>query len=175
MFTSSMQATRQATRAGCRCLQALGGEVANDLRKQGAQFSLPTIKFFGRGKLARTDLKVAKSGESPLPRLVVSCETENLVQLEQLASNIEPYKDNVDVGIDLAFDAVQHWCPGARPGHQFGDRNLADRMIRKASLEDHNLTGEGVNVVIVDRGLNEGFVENVLKGDFGGGWDGGIG
>ena len=70
-------------------------------------------------------------------------------------------------GADLPFSGVDHWCPREASDPMFGNRADAERLLEVAALRaEGNLTGEGVNVVIVDQGLDK----KVLADRFGGGW-----
>lgn len=70
------------------------------------------------------------------------------------------------VGSDLGFEAADHWCPGRAPGDRFGGRDAARRLIAADRLLAEGLDGRGVQVVVVDRGLDGG----ALGDSFGGGW-----
>lgn len=62
----------------------------------------------------------------------------------------------------------QHWCAGAGTGYSFGNRAAARRLIGAEALENHKLRGQGVNVFVVDQGLNQAYLER-LGGVFAGG------
>lgn len=83
---------------------------------------------------------------------------------------LKEHSGYLSFGADLPFAAVDHWCPSAQPAHQFGDRLAAERMIGLDALRDEGLTGEDVNVIIVDHGLDKSAIEGELKGTYGGGW-----
>lgn len=83
---------------------------------------------------------------------------------------LKPHSGYLSFGADLPFAAVDHWCPNAQPAHQFGDRLAAERVIGLDALRDEGLTGEDVNVIIVDHGLDKSAIEGELKGTYGGGW-----
>ncbi|HKU98717.1 MAG TPA: S8 family serine peptidase [Vineibacter sp.] len=77
------------------------------------------------------------------------------------------------VGADLAIDVAEHWCPGARPDVAFGTRTAALRKLGigpggLALPKGPTLTGKGVNVVIVDQGLN---ASRIPEGHYGGVWE----
>ena len=100
--------------------------------------------------------------------ITYACKTPDI--LMEMKGILETHEDFIEVGADIAFDAVDHWCPGEQSGRQFGDRASADQLIGVKALKDAGLDGDGVHVVIVDRGLNKDDVEGKLKGRFGGGW-----
>ncbi len=49
---------------------------------------------------------------------------------------------------------VRHWRPDSGPGAVFGDRDAALALLRTAALASRGLNGKGVNVVVVDQGLD---------------------
>lgn len=57
-------------------------------------------------------------------------------------------------GADLPVAPADHWCPGARPDHVFADRAAAERIIGAQALRDAKLTGNGVNVVLIDQAID---------------------
>jgi hypothetical protein len=66
---------------------------------------------------------------------------------------------------------ADHWCPVAPGDTSFGTRADARRQIGAGSLGQAPLSGSGVNLVIVDRGLNQQAIEQRFgTGHFGGGW-----
>ncbi|KIC45618.1 hypothetical protein RA28_07780 [Ruegeria sp. ANG-S4] len=62
----------------------------------------------------------------------------------------------------------QHWCSGAGKGYQYGTRDQAERLINLSALKSAGLTGHGVNIVVVDQGINKDYVES-LGGIYAGG------
>ena len=68
---------------------------------------------------------------------------------------------------DIVFAAADHWCIGDASNSIFSDRSAAERLHGVDYLRSQpNTTGEGVNVVIVDRGLDR----YALGANYGGGW-----
>jgi hypothetical protein len=66
-------------------------------------------------------------------------------------------KTNTFVGEspDLPFAAADHWCVGEATNPFFGDRSAAERLLNIDFLREQTQTdGQGVNVVIVDQGLD---------------------
>ncbi len=77
----------------------------------------------------------------------------------------------VSIGSDPALDIAEHWCP-TRPAQTFfGTRTDARRLIGADALAKAGLSGTGVNVVIVDQGLNRQWLDTRFgSGRFAGGW-----
>jgi hypothetical protein len=71
----------------------------------------------------------------------------------------------LNIGADLAFAPLQHWCPGEGGQPLFGTRAEAESLMRSGYLAKKGRCGRGVNVVVVDQGFDEGLVRN-----FGGRW-----
>src|SRR5215203_4755961 len=63
-------------------------------------------------------------------------------------------------GRDPKISALDVWSPIGPGGGIFGDRGLADDLTGLDALRGAGGNGRGVNVVIVDRGLNRGWVES---------------
>ncbi|WP_299737679.1 S8 family serine peptidase [uncultured Roseobacter sp.] len=78
------------------------------------------------------------------------------------------------LGIDLTPLSMtsakpnQHWCAGDGMGRHFAGRAQANRLIELESLQACKLTGAGVNVFVVDQGINRHYLET-LGGTYGGG------
>ncbi|MEA2872446.1 MAG: hypothetical protein QOH67_2422 [Hyphomicrobiales bacterium] len=72
---------------------------------------------------------------------------------------------------DIAFAAADHWCMSASDPI-FSDRSEAERLLGVDFLRNQSrTTGKGVNVVVVDQGLDK----HILGASYGGGWSvGGI-
>ena len=72
---------------------------------------------------------------------------------------------------DLTFNSVDHWCIGENADPIFSDRTDAERTVGIDYLRTKPGTdGHGVNVVIVDQGLDK----TQLGGNYGGGWSVGL-
>jgi hypothetical protein len=68
---------------------------------------------------------------------------------------------------DLPFAAADHWCIGEASSPFFADRSAAERLLNIDYLRQQAQTdGQGVNVVIVDQGLDR----HALGNSFGDGW-----
>lgn len=59
-----------------------------------------------------------------------------------------------------------HWCPGGAASGVFSSRATAQRLLGVPYLQKKGLTGAGVNVVIIDQGLDA----DELGSSYGGGW-----
>jgi hypothetical protein len=70
-----------------------------------------------------------------------------------------------EVGTDLALAGTEYFCPATLAQVLFGDRSAAARVTRARALQDHELGGANVNVLVIDQGLDSRRVKN-----FGGGW-----
>lgn len=68
---------------------------------------------------------------------------------------------------DLPFAAADHWCVGEAASPTFADRSAAERLHGIGFLRQQAQTdGQGVNVVIVDQGLDR----QILGDRYGDGW-----
>jgi hypothetical protein len=68
---------------------------------------------------------------------------------------------------DIPFASSDHWCIGEAADPMFADRSAAERLLRIDYLRSQSsTTGSGVNVVIVDEGLDS----SALGASYGGGW-----
>lgn len=99
--------------------------------------------------------------ERPPSRLVVALvmqDEDTARQFEQeVQRQVQEKKPTVFIGsgADLPFSGADHWCPGEASDPMFGDRAGAERLLRVPYIRDQkHLTGSGVNVVIVDQGLD---------------------
>jgi len=100
--------------------------------------------------------------------LIAAVEFEDIAALEVFKKLVpEVFRKKVfsGFGIDLSFDVSDHWCPGRAPDPLFGDRRDADRLIGTPFLRGRNASGQGVNVVVIDQGVDQRHIPN-----FGGGW-----
>jgi subtilisin family serine protease len=72
---------------------------------------------------------------------------------------------------DLNFNSVDHWCIGETADPIFSDRTAAERTVGIDYLRAQPGTdGQGVNVVIVDQGIDA----TQLGTNYGGGWSVGL-
>jgi hypothetical protein len=74
----------------------------------------------------------------------------------------------IGAGVDPGGSIADHWCPGAANLAIFGDRRHARRTIRADVLPASGFLGQGVNVVIIDEGLDKA---RIPPHNWGGGLD----
>jgi subtilase family protein len=97
-------------------------------------------------------------------QLVIALMFEDMPTLDQFRDGMERNLKG-SFGADLAGGATEYWCPGSVDQRLFGNRELARDLINADALTEQGLLGNGVNVVVVDRGLDSRFIPN-----FRGGW-----
>ena len=87
--------------------------------------------------------------------------------VDDIITAVEQSKTFVGDSPDLPFAATDHWCIGEASEPFFADRSAAERLldIDYLRLQAHT-DGQGVNVVIVDQGLDR----NALGNSYGDGW-----
>ena len=134
----------------------------------------PSLKF-PRGRYQQTDYVEKRSSsqtqDNPiegLERLCLAFAADDADVLKVVAKELRDDPLEANVGIDLPFEPVDVWCPGAPPGNKFGDRRAAERLIDREALVQNELLGTDVNVIVVDQGLSEPEI-GLLDGTFGGG------
>jgi subtilisin family serine protease len=69
---------------------------------------------------------------------------------------------------DVPIASALHWCPTRGEGDAFGTLDDARRLMRAQALADAGLDGAGVNVVVVDQGVDRSRLPR--DADFAGGW-----
>jgi hypothetical protein len=96
----------------------------------------------------------------------LNIDTESLA--EEFQAAIRSRRDVfVGSGADLPFSGADHWCPQGAADATFGDRAAVESLLQVPYVRDtKKLTGAGVNVVIVDQGLDA----SALGASYGGGW-----
>ncbi len=78
--------------------------------------------------------------------------------------------DYHELGSDVPVSFADYWNPADATDPLFGDRHSALRLLGVDRLNEHHANlGEGVNVVVVDQGVDKQLVRR-LGGRFGGGW-----
>jgi subtilisin family serine protease len=112
-----------------------------------------------------------------VPELVVSVDVPDLAALTKLraavaaaneraakAAEPEPFDG---IGADLSLAGTEYFCPANLDELLFGDRGSAARLTRSRFLMEQAppLKGKGVNVVVIDEGLDQAAIPH-----FGGGW-----
>jgi hypothetical protein len=140
----------------------------NCMTKEQVTSRLPSLRFCPIS--AHEDVKDQTPTIEGLSRVNVTYACKSRETLSEMRGILETHEDLIEVGADIAFDAVDHWCATGQSDRQFRDRGAAKRLIGLKALADENLSGKNVNVIIVDRGLNKDDIESKLKGKFGGGW-----
>jgi hypothetical protein len=78
------------------------------------------------------------------------------------ARQVAPF---VDFGVDLGIGATEYFCPANLNQLLFGNRGAAGQITHAPFLKQQGLTGNGVNIVVIDTGFDRTLVRN-----FGGGW-----
>lgn len=151
-----------------RVARSIDDRLWNCMAKGQVTSRLPSLRFCPIS--THEDVKDQTPTIEDLGHVNITYACKNLDVLAEMRGILEAHKDFIEVGADIAFDAADHWCPAPQSGRQFGDRASANRLLGLKALADEKLSGKGVNVVIVDRGLNEEDVVSKLKGKFGGGW-----
>jgi len=95
----------------------------------------------------------------------------DLLDNSNLAKRRVGGKKSYGFGHDPIISAMDSWSPMGSDGGIFGDRGLADRLTGVRALwsvagdgvPEGGATGEGVNVVIVDRGLERNWVKETIE------------
>ena len=117
---------------------------------------------------AAPDVGKVAPGEFDLSRLLLAYEFDDPSWGPEFLAFLDKWLVGVEkpiVGVDLRFDLAEHWCPSEATSPIFGTRRDAGRLIGIEHLPDSGCTGERVNVVVVDQGLDAALTPN-----FGGGW-----
>ena len=117
---------------------------------------------------AAADVGKVAPGEFDLSRLLLAYEFDDPRWGPEFLAFLDKWLVGAEkpiVGVDLRFDLAEHWCPSEATSPIFGTRRDAGRLIGIEHLADSGCTGERVNVVIVDQGLDAALTPN-----FGGGW-----
>jgi subtilisin family serine protease len=111
--------------------------------------------------------------ERPPSRLVVALVMQDEVTAQQFQNDVQrqvreqTHGAFIGSGADLPFSGADHWCPTDARDPMFGNRAGAEQLLHIPYLRDQKkLTGSGVNVVIVDQGLNG----QALGNNYAGGW-----
>src|SRR5215210_2982720 len=68
---------------------------------------------------------------------------------------------------DIPFSGTDHWCGGEAADPMFSERSAAEQLLGVDYLKNQNaVTGRGVNVIVVDQGLDQ----QALGARYGDGW-----
>ena len=82
----------------------------------------------------------------------------------------ESLKDYQELGSDLPISLAEYWSPSEAIDPLFGNRRDARRLLGADYLrQQEGASGKGVNVVVVDQGVDKELVGR-LGGNFGGLW-----
>lgn len=140
-----------------------------------AVVALPSLAWkFSEGTSAPPEQAAAERiAEPPEPeRLTVAFAFRDAEIRARFADFLRawPKEEEPEIGVDLPFQLTDHWCPGEALDPIFGTRADAGRLLGLDRLHDDGATGRGVNVVIVDQGVDKALIP---KSNFGGGWTNG--
>jgi hypothetical protein len=107
----------------------------------------------------------------PPDRFVIGLALEDLASLEEFRQAVEDANSRAGdaapfpgVGADLSFAESEYFCPASADQLLFGDRAAAAALTQSKVLQQQGLTGKGVNIVVIDEGIDAAMVHN-----FGGG------
>ena len=82
----------------------------------------------------------------------------------------EKLQNYQELGADLPISLAEYWSPSETSDPLFGNRRGADALLGTDYLRQRqDASGNGVNVVVVDQGVDKELVRR-LGGTFGGGW-----
>jgi len=128
-------------------------------------FNILTTSLDWQPQLAQ---KIALPGPESLS---LSLDIGDLSRLKAFREAVEDANNNVSstaavlgVGADLSLAESEYFCPASVDQLLFGDRSDAAAMTNAGLLRQRNLTGQGVNIVVIDQGFNAAGVSH-----FGGG------
>jgi Subtilase family len=100
-------------------------------------------------------------------RLSLSLDVRDLSHLREFRRAVEDANNNVSsmaaplgVGADLSLSESEYFCPANVDQLLFGDRSDAAAMTNSALLRQRNLTGRGVNIVVIDEGFSAAAVSH---------------
>jgi hypothetical protein len=154
---------QEFAKAGFRHLAATSFEVSLPAPRWRFVGDLPGKGDAAAGAAAPDVGKVAPGDFDPA-RLLLAYEFDDPSWGPEFLAFLDKWLVGVEkpiVGVDLRLDFAEHWCPSEATSPIFGTRRDAGRL----GLARHGCTGERVNVVIVDEGLDAALIPN-----FGGGW-----
>jgi subtilisin family serine protease len=98
----------------------------------------------------------------PLDQVVISVDMPELADLTQFRKAVED--TNRKAFADVSVSGSEYFCPANVDQVLFGDRNAAASLTESGVLRQRGLTGQGVNIVVIDQGFDASKVRN-----FGGG------
>jgi Subtilase family len=107
----------------------------------------------------------------PPDRHVIALSIQDLATLEEFRQAVEDANNGAGdtapfpgVGADLSLAESEYFCPTNVDQLLFGDRAAAAALTGSKALKQQGLTGNGVNIVVIDEGFDANMVRN-----FGGG------
>lgn len=140
-----------------------------------AVVALPSLAWkFSEGTSASPEQATAERiAEPPEPeRLAVAFAFRDTEIRARFADFLRAWRkeEEPEIGADLPFQLTDHWRPGEALDPIFGSRADAGRLLGLDRLYDDGAAGQGVNVVIVDQGVDKALIP---RSNFGGGWTNG--
>jgi subtilisin family serine protease len=110
----------------------------------------------------------------PLDQVVISVDMPELADLTQFRKAVDDTNKRardrgeretvLGVGADVSVSGSEYFCPANIDQVLFGDRNAAASLTESDVLKQQGLTGQGVNIVVIDQGFDASKVRR-----FGGG------
>ncbi len=94
-------------------------------------------------------------------------------KVRSIAAELSQRDGIVGFGTDEPIDGFLHWCPSGENGGIFRDSDAALEVSGLKALHDAGHTGKGVNVIVVDKGIDHSKLP--LPGACKGGWEKGAG
>lgn len=90
--------------------------------------------------------------ENRLDRLFLAVEVDARSESEEFLDGLRA--KGLKLGADAPIDSFDSWCPTADAPPLFHRRPAADALLGAGALRRAALRGEGVNLVVVDQGIN---------------------
>jgi len=122
---------------------ALAALPCNQLSVAALPSNEVVSSFKGRGRPDQLVVSLHVEGQSTVDALITAVASEQNRHVFVCSSP------------DLPFASADHWCPNDAANPIFADRSAAERLLGIDYLKSHTgVSGAGVNVVIIDQGLN---------------------
>jgi hypothetical protein len=165
-------------------IDALGsGDLTAELRKTLEVVALPSLSWHvapqdgpAKDRAAGEPAVVTVGPKKELPAQITQIAVGMSFTDEAIANRFwRAVKDAIEsaaatpflsIGADLAIGGADYWCPHGTDHPLFRNRAAAGRLIKKDFLRQQSLTGKGVNVVVIDQGLDK----TLIPRNFAGGW-----
>jgi hypothetical protein len=138
-----------------------------------AQLDRPSLSWTHGSTSERAKADLASAAEGAKVNLVVAISARGFSGplIFDLSVEGDQYPVILNHGANPGAAAADHWCPIAPDATLFGTRAEARRLIGAEALGQPPFSGSGVNLVLIDRGLNQQWIEDRYGvGRFGGGW-----